>query len=216
MTTTQSFANKQYYLQDSRANVGDNLMFWAKHGGYTSNVSAADLFSEDEAFRQNHSRPSDIPWPSSYIDTRTRLVVDMQYVKADEAQTYTEDEMFYLQSPGRDYIGNDILFLSDEGKKYTTDLNKAKVFSRRDVPDESDIGIAGIRWPKTYIDLKCRPAADHHDVSIGEALPLSAMPLAKQACTQHNRYRCIACGIFMSAEGYYGAPCKNCSCENRP
>lgn len=46
----------QFYLQDSRGIVGNNLMFWGKDGGYTSDISSARVFSEDDAFGQNNCR----------------------------------------------------------------------------------------------------------------------------------------------------------------
>ena len=42
MNATQPVTPKQYYLQDSRGNVGDNLMFWGAAGGYTSDIAAAE------------------------------------------------------------------------------------------------------------------------------------------------------------------------------
>ena len=76
---------EEYYLQDSRTFVGNNVMWWAKAGGYTTDLSFAKVFTREEAVRQNESRDSDIPWPKAYIDARTRPAVDMQYIKRAEA-----------------------------------------------------------------------------------------------------------------------------------
>lgn len=70
-----------FYLQDSRSYVGNDMLFWATLGGYTSDVSKAQTFSQEKAVAQHERRDTDIPWPKDYIDARTRLAVDMQYVK---------------------------------------------------------------------------------------------------------------------------------------
>ena len=77
---------EQFYLQDSRNYVGNDVLWWAKGGnGYTTDVSKAQPYSRDDAQRQHNMRPTDIPWPISYIDAKTRPAVDMQYIKRDEA-----------------------------------------------------------------------------------------------------------------------------------
>ena len=75
-----------FYLQDSRSYVGNDVLWWAKGGnGYTTDLSKAQTYTADEAQRQHNARRSDIPWPKSYIDAKTRPAVDMQYIKRDEA-----------------------------------------------------------------------------------------------------------------------------------
>lgn len=74
-----------FYLQDSRSHVGNDVLWWSKEGGYTTDLSKAKTYTQEEAQRQHDSRRSDIPWPKAYIDGKTRPAVDMQYIKRDEA-----------------------------------------------------------------------------------------------------------------------------------
>lgn len=75
-----------FYLQDKRQIVGNDMMWWAKNKrGYTSDISNAEVWTEDEAFRQHRSRETDIPWPKEYIDGKTRPAVDFQYVDREVA-----------------------------------------------------------------------------------------------------------------------------------
>jgi len=77
---------EQFYLQDSRSYVGNDVLWWAKGGnGYTTDLSKAETYTKDDAQRMHDSRRSDIPWPKSYIDAKTRPAVDMQYIKREEA-----------------------------------------------------------------------------------------------------------------------------------
>lgn len=77
---------EQFYLQDSRSYVGNDVLWWAKDGnGYTTDLSKAEVYSREDAQKMHNSRPSDIPWPKEYIDRKTRPAVDMQYIKRAEA-----------------------------------------------------------------------------------------------------------------------------------
>lgn len=76
----------EFYLQDCRSYVGNDMLFWAKNGnGYTTDLRLAHVYTKEEAVRQHQSRETDIPWPKDYIDAKTRPAVDMQYVKREEA-----------------------------------------------------------------------------------------------------------------------------------
>lgn len=75
-----------FYLQDSRAYVGNDMLFWSKGGnGYTTDLRNAQTYTREEAQAQHDSRSTDIPWPKTYIDAKTRPAVDMQYVNQKEA-----------------------------------------------------------------------------------------------------------------------------------
>ncbi|MES2319957.1 MAG: hypothetical protein V4631_20955 [Pseudomonadota bacterium] len=69
-------SKNQFYLQDSRSYVGNDLLFWSKDGkGYTTDVSKAQVYSREQALAQHQSRETDIPWPKAYIDAKTRPAV---------------------------------------------------------------------------------------------------------------------------------------------
>lgn len=81
-------AETEFYLQDSRQYVGNDMVFWKADGngnGYTTNLAEAQIYTKDAAQAQHNMRHSDIPWPRSYIDRRLRPVVDMQSARLDEA-----------------------------------------------------------------------------------------------------------------------------------
>jgi hypothetical protein len=206
-------AAPEYYLQDSRSLTGDNLMFWAEGGGYSSNLALAQLYSEDEAFSQNDCRSTDIPWPADYVSARTRLVVDMQYIKATDItpEEHADCDQFYLQQSG--YVGNDILLVARAGGQ-TTDLGLARVFTRDEMLTGPVQQLRAIPWPTTYLDNKSRPAVDYKKVNLKAALKGVARALKRER--KHvERYRCCGCGVFMTAANYYGNACR-CGTENRP
>lgn len=77
-----------FYIQDSRSYVGNDVLWWIEGGkGYTTDLSKAGKFSLALALAQNRCRPTDIPWPCSYIDSRTRPAVDIQYLNWHEASS---------------------------------------------------------------------------------------------------------------------------------
>lgn len=76
----------EFYLQDSRGYVGNDVLWWAKEGkGYTTNLNEAHVFTKDAAVRQHECRETDIPWPKAYIDAKTLPAVDMQDIDRKEA-----------------------------------------------------------------------------------------------------------------------------------
>lgn len=79
--------NDLFYLQDSRQIVGNDMMWWAWSGGYTSDLRKAEVFDRERAMRLHESRETDIPWPKDYIDGKTRPAVDVQYVDRSAIRT---------------------------------------------------------------------------------------------------------------------------------
>lgn len=76
----------EYYLQDSRSYVGNDVLLWGKDGnGYTTDISKAQVYTQADALARHRSRPTDIPWPKVYLDAKTRPAVDMQYINRNEA-----------------------------------------------------------------------------------------------------------------------------------
>ena len=77
--------SRLFLLQDSRSYVGNDMLFWKDGGGYTTDVSKAERFTQEKAVSQHECRETDIPWPVDYIEAKTRPAVDHQYVKIREA-----------------------------------------------------------------------------------------------------------------------------------
>lgn len=59
-------------------------------------------------------------------------------------------ESFYLQD-SRFYIGNDMVWWSKEGKKFTTDLDKARMFTQAEAMAMHHVRHTDIPWPVDYI-----------------------------------------------------------------
>ena len=95
--------DERFYLQDKRQYVGNDLLWWAKDGrGYTTDLSMAEVYSKADAVKQNQSRETDIPWPKSYVDAKTRPAVDMQYVDIHAALHGTGITLAQPEKPKRE------------------------------------------------------------------------------------------------------------------
>lgn len=93
----------EFYLQDSRSYVGNDMLFWAKDGkGYTTDLRNAHLYTKQQALKRHESRETDIPWPKAYIDAKTRPAVDMQYVKRSEALAGTGIVLIETKKPRKE------------------------------------------------------------------------------------------------------------------
>lgn len=94
--------SNEYYLQDSRDYVGNDMLFWAKNGqGYTTDLRNAQVYTKDEAVKQHQCRETDIPWPKEYIDSQTRPAVDFQCVSITDALKDTGIALIKPKMPKR-------------------------------------------------------------------------------------------------------------------
>ncbi len=72
----------QYYLQCQGHFAGDFMLWWRKERrGYTYDLKEAHIFTREEAYSQNKTRETDIPWPKDYIDQRVSHSVSIERVK---------------------------------------------------------------------------------------------------------------------------------------
>lgn len=93
----------QYYLQDSRNYVGNDILWWGKdRKGYVCDIFKAHVFTKEEAIKQNAERYTDIPWPKEYIDARLKHVVDMQCVTRMEALKGTGIKLYKPKPPKKE------------------------------------------------------------------------------------------------------------------
>lgn len=75
-----------FYLQNSTTYLGNSMLWWAKDGSYTTDLTQAKLFTQDEAQAQHNARHTDIPWPAQYIHNASRLVIDRQDVRIGQVK----------------------------------------------------------------------------------------------------------------------------------
>jgi hypothetical protein len=89
-----------FYLQDSRNYTGNCMSWWKLGGGYTTDLSMAQTWTQEAAQKQHNSRESDIPWSKEYIDSLARPTVDMQKAKKDSPEML-ENGIVYEQRKHR-------------------------------------------------------------------------------------------------------------------
>ena len=59
----------KYYIQDSRQYVGNCLLWWCpNHGGYTTQIDEAGLYTEEEMNKICSNRDTDIAWPQDIVE----------------------------------------------------------------------------------------------------------------------------------------------------
>lgn len=95
---------QEFYIRDSRSDVGTSAMFWSSPGGYTSDLNKAQAFTRDDAISQHMCRETDIPVLISIAREYSYLAVDMQYLP----DTGISD-LNYLVIKNK-YDGNNVLF----------------------------------------------------------------------------------------------------------
>lgn len=212
----------QFYIQDTRSTVGNNVLWWAKgDNGYTTDLNKAEIYTLDEAQRKYNGRPSDLPWPKDYVDTLTHPAVDMQYLRREDAQKCDPEGAlgFYVQASRR-YDGNDVLWRPMGGGAPTADLGAAQVHTldeaHRVMGSESMESTENTIWPKAYIDEKVRLAVSIERLKQTAAFRRSGIVFVKPAKAKREMIKCGECGRFMSQAQLWAGACPKCGADNRP
>lgn len=200
----------QFILQDSRSLTGTRISWWENGGGYTTDVSKAEVFSRAAALAQHESRETDLPWPLEFVLSRTQIAVDHQYIRPVRLVVRTWEDPCYV-SVKCTHDGNDLVWVSSTGQ--TADLVRAAVFTRAQAAEL--FGSEGDRcsreiWPKTYIDAKARPIASSADMTVMQALLDTGITLAEPPRRRVRRPKCEACGRFVSACQARASSCIHC------
>ena len=205
----------QFYLQDSRSNTGDGLMFWALGGGYTTNLDKAELFIQEQACGH---RETDIPWPKEYVDARAHLGVDHQYISLDEAREQLSPGCtVVLQIPGH-WNENDIA-LARWPIGHTFRFEKAHHLTLEAAEAIGNTPEEAVIWPLSYLGAKARRLVHKRDVNIKEALQGTGIELVvprKQRKPWERPLNCHGCGRFISWDGRFLNDCQNCGANNCP
>lgn len=124
-------------------------------------------------------------------------------------------DLFYLQD-SRSVCGNDLFFWAADGRGYTTDVNKAQVYSREDAMAQHEARNTDIPWPKAYIDSRTRPTVDFQYCNRKEALSGTGIKIIEPTKMRRQIQRCESCGIFLSDVQRYCSKCPKCGSDNRP
>ncbi|WP_372834885.1 hypothetical protein [Pontibacterium sp.] len=196
----------EFYLRDTRSDVGSTCMFWAKDGrGYVSDLDKAEVFTREEAQkyadRQNHF----IPLSKTKVDALTTVRVDMQYLKLN---TDFSKGVIVHRHCGQ-YDGNDIFFDDGVGG-YTADYSKAKIY-------ESTVALcqlqnqSGAALSKAFLDTICRRTLQAENVNHRKMITAAGIKYRaprKRATTGKTRGNCPECGkITWDYNPYENAYC---------
>jgi hypothetical protein len=124
-------------------------------------------------------------------------------------------DLFYLQD-SRSYLGNDVMWWAN-GDGYTTDLRRARVFTKDEAQRYHNGRETDIPWPKEYIDARTRPAVDCQYINRLIALRDSGITLQdRRKLPRPYTLNCSGCGRFISDRQRYLSDCAHCGADNRP
>lgn len=202
---------KQFYLRDTRSNVGSNAQFWAKTGSYTTDLNKAEIFTEEKALRQHNSRETDLPVAVDFVAGKTRHRVDCQHL---EDSLTLRDADKHVVIIGGQWDGNDVPFVGVDGR--TFELDEAKVFEL-----EEGCVLAAKNYNYRiypYEDIKAivRLTVDGSHVQPKACADYAGFTLNKPPKPRKPVYRCCGCGVFMSEYQVYVGGCRKCDTDNRP
>lgn len=197
----------EFYLRDTRSNVGSSCMFWAKNGcGYTTNLSNAEVFDHESAQKYADERRHFVPLSKAKVDAVATIRVDMQLLKLN----VDFSKGMIVHRHVSQYDGNDIFF-DDGNGGHTADYSKAKVYS--DV--EAIVALSnksGAVLSKAFLDTICHPTLQAKNVNHRKMITAAGIkyrsPRKSRQTTGKTRGNCPECGkITWDYNPYENAYC---------
>lgn len=212
--------DKQFYLRDSRSDVGDSCMFWAKDGaGYTTNLDKAHVYTLEEAQRYFDGRGTDVPYSKDQVDQLATVRVDHQYLP-DAAALDTNDGVECVVHIVGDYNGNDIYWLTDayHSIEYLDALALSHSEATKKVAHLAKYNVQAQVYPKAAIDNIARRTFQASKVNKRKMVTAAGIrnnhPRKRnKPTTGKTRGNCPECGSitcgFNPYENYSCAEAKN-------
>lgn len=208
--------NDLFVLQDTRSSVGDSALWWAKQGGYTSDIERAEVMTRDKAQRQHDCRETDLPWPLSALEGKGRMGVDMQYLRIPVSlDDYPPHTPCYLQVKS-DYNGNDMIWLYEDNGRRGAAIDQARVVTSEQAQREMVFQKHLVGWPTSLIAPYIQRRIPLSELSTKAWEGCGIQRKVSQPTPMRTRHQCDGCGRFMSEAAFFGGPCWHCDTDNRP
>lgn len=203
--------SQQFYLRDTRSNIGTNASFWAKAGGYTTNLNDAEVFTQEKALRQHKCRETDLPVAVDFVAGKTRQRIDMQYL--DDSPTLRDTDKHVVVVRGK-YDGNDVLFVGNSS--FHHDFDRAALFELEEACELAAKNSNYRIYPYDDVAAIVRITVDAIDVRPKDCAAFAGFTLVQPPKPRKEIYRCCGCGVFMSERQNYESACRKCGTDNRP
>ena len=199
----------EFYLRDTRSDVGNTCMFWRKDGnGYGSSLTDAEIFTYEQAQRYADEKRHFIPLSKSQVDQVVTIRVDMQCL---ELNCDFSEGMIVHRYPGQ-YDGNDIFFDNGTGG-YTANYNEAKIYDSMGAITALQ-NQSGAVLSKSFLDAICRPTLQADNVNHRKMMTSAGIkyraPRYKRPTMGKTRGNCPECGkITWDFNPYENAHCSD-------
>jgi hypothetical protein len=202
--------DKLFYLQDSRSNLGSNVVFWHIDGcGYGTNLNNLEVYTLADAQSHHNRRNSDVPLLKSLVDELSVSAVDHQALS--DAGTEDKNDEYVIQRKGR-WNGNDISFVCRYGETY--DYSKAEVLSKGEAEQIFTDSETHAIFSKASIDKVARRTFQVDNIDKKAMIKQAGIKLVKPKRSRptagKTRGNCPTCGkITWDYNPYENACCSS-------
>ena len=199
----------EFYLRDTRSDVGSTCSFWGIDGyGYTSDLDKAEVFDFDTAQKYADEQRHFIPLSKARVDEVATIRVDMQYLKLS---TDFSQGIVINRWIGQ-YDGNDIFFDNGNGTN-TANYNEAKVYGSIEAITEL-ANQSGAVMSKAFLDTICRRTVQRENINHRKMITSAGIryraPRKRKGTTGKTRGNCPGCGkITWDHNPYENAWCSD-------
>ena len=205
----------EFYLRDTRSNVGSSCMFWRINGnGYGSNLDDAEVFNKEDAQRYADRQDHFIPLSKTEVDKLVSIRVDCQYL--DDNATSDTDE-WVLMREGK-WDGNDVYFRTNDASEDSLNYKSAMIYTRSSaIIINKDTGGKYTPFPLSHIKSISRRTIASENISIRKMTQNSGIKYRKprkRASSGKERFNCPSCGrLVWQYNPYDFEGCKNIGCD---
>ena len=204
----------EFYLRDTRSDVGSTCMFWANDGcGYTSDLDKAHVFDKKEAQDFADQGLHFIPLSKHQVDALAVRRVDHQYL--DSTAFFDVTKGIVIRECHYGYDGNDIYFRPETGGRPTPNLSEALVFFPNSI--EEVIKMDGKPLAKDHMDKisrRCIQSCNVNKRKMTTAAGIKCRSPRASRSSGRTRGNCPTCGkITWSFNPYHNEYC-NYYCES--
>ncbi|MEH6578588.1 MAG: hypothetical protein V7731_16120 [Amphritea sp.] len=197
----------EFYLRDTRSNVGSTCMLWAKGGaGYVSDLDKAEIFDKEAAQKYADQQRHFIPLSKAKVDAVATVRVDMQLL---ELNVDFSEGIIIHRFVGQ-YDGNDIYFDDGNGGD-TANYNDAKVYESVEALTQLQ-NQSGAALSKAFLDTICRRTVQTKSINHRKMIAAAGIkyraPRKRRETSGKTRHNCPGCGkITWDHNPYENAYC---------
>ncbi len=183
----------EFYLTSPHGNLGSNVSFHGKTGGYTTDITNLEVITAERAAAEVANSNDSLPLLKSAVDALGTPAIDHQYI--DSAIKQDPDDQYILWVT-QCWDGNDIAFVTAAGQSYN--YAEATVFTYVGANEFMGDSRRYVILPKSHLDTLTRIVFKTVDINVHTMIRRAGVqyttPRKPRPISGKTRLNCGGCG----------------------